>query len=164
MQLFRFRQSSFVIRICVAALLLANTHSLPALTIESDFEGASVRNAEIDEATQTIRFMPGGDPKRGWPCWWQFRVTGLDIGKPLTLVIAASDLPMPQANGAPSNKPLSGEWAMPDCASYSPDGKTWARTEPGQKKDGRMTYVIKTDAPSLLVAWGPPYTPSRAAG
>ena len=47
--------------------------------------------------------------------------------------------------------------------AQSPDGKTWKRTEPGQKKDGRMTYVIKTDVPSLLVAWGPPYTPSRAA-
>jgi hypothetical protein len=143
-------------------ILLAFTARAYSLTIESDFEGASVRVIQTDDATQTVRFMPGGEPRRGWPCWWQFRVTGLNTEKPLTLEIAASDLPMPQANGVPSDKPLSGEWAMPDCASYSPDGKTWKRTEPGQKKDGRMTYVIKTDGPSLLVAWGPPYTPSRA--
>jgi hypothetical protein len=144
-------------------ILLAFTARAYSLTIESDFEGASVKVVQIDDSTQTVRFMPGGDPRRGWPCWWQFRVAGLNTEKPLTLEIAASDLPMPQANGSPSNTPLAGDWAMPDCASYSPDGKTWKRTEPGQKKDGRMTYVIKTDVPSLLVAWGPPYTPSRAA-
>lgn len=145
-----------------AALCLACAGNALPLTIESDFEGASVRVVQTDDATQTIRFMPGGDPKRGWPCWWQFRVTGLDAGKALTLELQASELPMPQANGAPSNKPLSGDWAMPERASISTDGKTWKHTEPGRRQDGRMVYAIKTDTPTLLVAWGPPYTPSRA--
>jgi hypothetical protein len=159
---FRFRHLSFVIRIFAATALSCFSH-LPALTIESDFEGASVRIVHTDDAAQTVRFMPGGDPKRGWPCWWQFRLTGLDIAKPLTLELQASDLPMPQANGSPSNKPLAGEWAMADRASYSVDGKTWKHTEPGQKHDGRMIYILKAESPTLLVAWGPPYTPSRAA-
>jgi hypothetical protein len=144
-------------------IFLACASNAFALAIESDFEGASVRVVQADDATQTVRFMPGGDPKRGWPCWWQFRVTELDTAKPLTIEVAASDLPMPQANGAPSNKPLSGDWAMPERASYSTDGETWMHTEPGRKQDGRMTYAIKTDAPALFVAWGPPYTPSRAS-
>lgn len=134
-----------------------------ALTIESDFEGASVRVVSSDDATQTVRFMPGGDPKRGWPCWWQFRLTGLDVARPLILELQASDLPMPQANGVPSNKPLAGEWAMGERASYSVDGKTWKHTEPGRKQDGRMTYTLNANAPTLLVAWGPSYTPARAA-
>ncbi len=134
-----------------------------ALTIESDFEGASVSVVRTDDAAQSVRFMPGGDPKRGWPCWWEFRVSGLDTSKPLTLEIESSDLPMPQANGSPSNKPLAGDWAMPDRASYSTDGRSWMHTEPGRKSEGRMIYVIKADSPTLLVAWGPPYTPARAS-
>ncbi len=134
-----------------------------ALEVETDFEGASVRVVQTDTSTQTIRFMPGGDPKRGWPCWWSFRVKGLEAGKLLTLELQASDLPMPQANGSPSNKPLSGEWAMPDRAVFSKDGKTWQQAELGHKLDGRMIYTIKADSPSLLVAWGPSYTPSHAA-
>lgn len=161
----RFRHSNLVIRILTLSVWSfagCFPATLPALTVESDFEGASVRVVKTDDATQTVQFMPGGDPKRGWPCWWQFRVTGLDAGKPLTLKLEASDLPMPQANGAPSDKPLAGEWAMPERASYSNDGTTWQHTEPGQKQDGTMVYVIKVEAPSLLFAWGPPYTPSQA--
>src|SRR3954462_9608409 len=127
-------------RLLLAALFLSCAGNALPLGIESDFEGASVRVIQTDDTTQTVRFMPGGDPKRGWPCWWQFRVTGLHAGTPLTLEVEASDLPMPQANGAPSDKPLSGEWAMPDLASCSLDGKTWKHTEPGHKKDGRMIY------------------------
>jgi hypothetical protein len=133
-----------------------------ALEVEADFQGASVRLIEKDDATQTIRFMPGGDPKRGWACWWYFRVTGLEIGKALTLEVKASDLPMPQANGVPSNKPLGGEWAMPERAFHSVDGETWQQTAPGRKQGGRIVYTIEAKSPAMFVAWGPPYTPSRA--
>lgn len=150
-------------RILPSALSLLCAVHVSALTIESGFEGASVRIVSTDDATQTVRFMPGGDPRRGWPCWWMFRVSTLDSGKPLNLEIEASDLPMPQANGVPSNKPLAGEWSMPERASYSADGKVWLQTGPGHREGTRMVYSIKPSASSLLVAWGPPYTPSRAA-
>lgn len=141
---------------------LAMAGSCFALEVETDFEGASARAVQIDQDKQTVRFMPGGDPQRGWPCWWSFRVTGLEPGKTLTLELQASDLPMPQANGVPSTQPLSGEWAMPLQASYSLDGKTWRHTSPGQRVEGRMVYAIKADSPALLVAWGPPYSPAQA--
>ncbi|MEO6787551.1 MAG: zinc carboxypeptidase, partial [Chthoniobacteraceae bacterium] len=50
--------------------------SAEPLTVASDFEGASVAGVGIDEAARSISFMPGGDPARGWPCWWYFRVNG----------------------------------------------------------------------------------------
>jgi hypothetical protein len=149
-------------RLLLAAFSLACAGNVFPLTIESDFEAASVRVVNIDEASQTVRFMPGGDPKRGWPCWWLFRVSGIHEGKALTLELEASDLAMPQANGVPSDKPLSGVWAMPEHASFSVDGKSWRHTDAGHKQDGRMIYTLRTDSPSVLVAWGPPYTPSHA--
>lgn len=151
----------WILRITLC-LGLANIAS--ALNVESDFEGASVRLVQKDDATQTVRFMPGGDPRRGWACWWHFRVTGIAPGKALTLELEASDLPMPQANGSPTNKPLPASWSMPDRASYSLDeGKTWQHTEPGRRQEQRMIYSVKAETPSVLVAWGPPYTPSQAA-
>lgn len=134
------------------------------LTVESDFEGASVRVLQTDDATQTVRFMPGGDPARGWPCWWQFRVSGLTARAALNLDLAGSDAPMPQANGQPSDKPLAAGWAMPERASFSQDGgRTWQRTSPGRKQNGRIIYTLNPEGPTVLVAWGPPYTPASAA-
>jgi hypothetical protein len=159
----RFCHSPLINRIFALGIFALTTTSLSALTVESDFEGASVRVVKTDEATQTVRFMPGGDPKRGWACWWQFRVRDVDVSKPLTLELQASDSPMPQANGAPTNTPLSGVWAMAERASISPDGRTWKHSEAGRKEGERMIYTIKADSPTLLVAWGPPYTPSTAA-
>ena len=146
----------------VLSCLLLAAAPAPALTIDSDFEGASIRVTSIDASAQAIKFMPGGDPKRGWPCWWSFRAEGLDAGKPLTLELRASDLPMPQANGAPSTKPLAAEWSMPGRAVYSTDGKTWQQTPPGSLKEGTMSYQVPSGFTSLLVAWGPSYTPARA--
>ena len=134
------------------------------LTVESDFEGASVRVLQTDDATRTIRFMPGGDPARGWPCWWHFRVSKLTARESLTLELVASDALMPQANGQASDKPLPAGWAMPERASFSQDsGRTWQRTAPGRKQDGRIIYTLNPDGPTVLVAWGPPYTPASAA-
>jgi len=133
-----------------------------ALSVESDFEGASVKVIEIKPETQTIRFMPAGDPARGWPCWWYFRVTDLDRGKPLTLELQGSDATMLQ-KGSGFGKPLAASWATPERATFSVDGKTWKQTERGRHEGSQMTYEIKPEGSTLLVAWGPPYTPSRAA-
>lgn len=160
--------SSSLRRLSVCSLvtlitMVWQTRALQALAVESDFEGASVRVMNVDAASQTVQFMPGGDPKRGWPCWWCFRIEGLDARKPLTLRLHASDLPMPQANGLPSNKPLAAEWSMPERASFSTDGKSWKKTPPGARVEGVMTYTFPVEGSSVLVAWGPPFTPATSA-
>ena len=162
-----------------------------SLTVEADFEGASVCVLEIDEATRrgcekigtgtsqlleilakhrrpcgaspifspprSVSFMPGGDPVRGWPCWWYFRVDGITPGETVTLRLRGSTAAVAK------QKPLSAVWAMPDHAAYSIDGETWLHTEKGQRQDEWMLYTLKPDAASVFVAWGPPYTPSTAA-
>ncbi|MGI8981279.1 MAG: M14-type cytosolic carboxypeptidase [Pirellulaceae bacterium] len=132
-----------------------------ALTVESDFEGASVSEVEIDNAARSISFMPGGDPNRGWPCWWFFRVKGITPGETITLRLQGSKATT-AVPGGPLAKPLASSWAMPEQATFSLDGKTWLHTEKGTRQDDLMIYTIKPDAASVSVAWGPPYTPSAA--
>ena len=143
-------------------LLFQSGRSSDALTVESDFEGASVSAVEIDETARRIRFRPGGDPTRGWPCWWYFRVSGITPGESITLHLqgstATTSLP-----GGPLSKPLAPSWAMPDQATFSTDGKTWQHTEKGVKEGDMMIYTLKPETASVFVAWGPPYTPSTAA-
>jgi Zinc carboxypeptidase/Cytosolic carboxypeptidase N-terminal domain len=144
--------SIFICRAAVAA---------DALTVESDFEGASVSEVKIDNASRSIRFMPGGDPRRGWPCWWFFRVKGITPGETITLRLRGSKATTAVPVG-PLAKPLASSWAMPEQATFSSDGKTWFHTEKGTRHDDLMIYTIKPDAASFFVAWGPPYTPSAA--
>lgn len=137
-------------RLCLAA---------DPLTVASDFEGASVRDVEIDEATRSVSFMPGGDPVRGWPCWWYFRVNGITPGETITLRLRGSTATAPKSGA----KPLASSWAMPAQATYSADGTKWQHTEKGTHQDEWMIYTLKPEAASVFVAWGPPYTPSTAA-
>lgn len=147
---------------CAAALGVVSAQNIQALSVESDFEGASVKVVEVRADSQTIRFMPGGDPQRGWPCWWYFRLTDIDTAKPLVLELQGSDAVLPEQHGQ-AHKPLASDWAMPVCAAISTDGKTWKRSEAGHKEGSTMTYQLKPESKTLLVAWGPPYTPSHAA-
>src|SRR5665213_3450917 len=107
--------------LCFLAAILLCT-SAYALTVESKFEGGSVAGVEIDEAARSISFMPGGDPVRGWPCWWYFRVAGITPGETITLRLHASTATVHQA-GSPLLKALAGSWAMPAQATFSTDGK-----------------------------------------
>ncbi len=141
--------------------------SIHALEVETDFDGASVRVLGVDAGAQEVRFMPGGQAERGWPCWWYFRIAGINPGQPLTLKLSGSDAVVGKGLGGPLTKPLSSSWAMPERAAWSTDGKTWLQTEPGKKgADGQMVYQVPAAGPSakgrVLVAWGPPYTPARA--
>ena len=144
-------------------LLMLSVSDVRALTVESDFEGASVKVLSTDEAAQSVSFMPGGDANRGWPCWWYFRMTGLDQSKPLKLELHGSDAIRPQDNGKPTDKPLEPSWAMPQRATFSVDGKTWKHTGLGQKVDKAMVYEFKPESSSVIVAWGPPYPPGKSA-
>lgn len=107
------------------------------LSVASDFEGASVRVIEIDNSKRRIDFMPGGDPARGWPCWWYFRVNGIVPRETITLRLRGSTAAVMKP-GAPPQKPLSPVWSMPNQATFSTDGKTWLHTEKGTKQDEWM--------------------------
>src|SRR5215213_565719 len=76
-----------------ALLMLAGPASAVDLRVSTDFEGGSARVESVDPAARVIRFMPGGDPGRGWPCWWYLRADGVAKGERLTLDLAASALP-----------------------------------------------------------------------
>jgi hypothetical protein len=51
---------------------------------------------------------------------------------------------------------------MASRATYSADGEKWIQTKPGKRVDETMTYVLTPTTASVLVAWGPPYTPTMA--
>jgi hypothetical protein len=144
------------------ALLSCVVSSPAALQVVTDFEGGSARVVAIDEATRTVRFMPGGDPARGWPCWWFLRVDGVEKGETVTFEIVRSDRPIPQA-GEYKNKPLAVGWSTPMRAAVSFDGVTWRQTEPGAKRADGMTWRVKAEVGSVWLAWGPPFTPRDSA-
>lgn len=129
----------------------------PPTIEETDLDGASVHVLKINEATRTISFMPGGDPMRGWPCWWYFRLDGVTPGETITLRLRGSTATIGD------QKPLSDSWAMPAQATFSIDGETWLHTENGLRENEWIIYRLKPDAASVFVAWGPPYTPETAA-
>lgn len=126
------------------------------LTVVADFEGASVEVLEINQAARSIQFAPGGDPARGWPCWWYFRVDGITPGETITLRLQASSATVGK------QKPLAASWAMPTQATFSTDGETWLHSDDGNRTDQSMVYSLQPDATSVYVAWGPPYTPHMA--
>jgi hypothetical protein len=129
------------------------------LRVRTDFEGGSARVESIDQAARVIRFMPGGDPERGWPCWWSLRVEGVAKGEKLTLDLAGSDRPA-RNNGVDTGKPLAPGWAMPGRAALSTDdGATWRQTEPGHRDGARTRYEVTGTGEPLWIAWGPSFTP-----
>ena len=91
----------------------------------------------MDQTARVIRFMPGGDPERGWPSWWSLRVEGVANGEKLTLDLAGSDR-LARNNGESTGQPLAAAWAMPGRAAFSTDGATWQQTEPGHRDGARM--------------------------
>lgn len=129
----------------------------PGLMVVSDFEGASVADVSIDQVARSVSFMPGGNPERGWPCWWYFRIDGMSPGETITLKLRGSTATVGK------QKPLAASWATPKQATWSVDGRIWGHTEDGQRDSEWMIYSLKPDATSIFVAWGPPYTPGTAA-
>ncbi|MDA1232309.1 MAG: M14-type cytosolic carboxypeptidase [Planctomycetota bacterium] len=127
------------------------------LIVVSDFEGASVADVTIDQVARSVSFTPGGDPERGWPCWWYFRIDGVTPGESITLRLRGSTATIGQ------QKPLAPSWATPKQATWSIDGETWRHTVDGQSDGDGMIYTLEPNAASVFVAWGPPYTPDTAA-
>ena len=134
------------------------------LAAETTFEGASAKIIGIDQQQRIISFEPGGNPERGWPIWWNFRIRGGNPGEAITLRLRAPDVLIRQTNYKwLKTKPLSLDWSAPKQASWSADGETWQRTEPGTRDGGWMVYKVTPMTETLQVGWGPTYTPSRAA-
>lgn len=126
--------------------------------VSTDFEGGSAIIESIDQTNKTIRFTPGGDPARGWVCWWYLRVDGIAKDETWTLDLAASDKPT-RNDGKLTPNPLAATWSMPDRATFSNDAQTWSHTSPGKRVDKRILYTVTGTGGSLWIAWGPPFTP-----
>lgn len=139
----------------VPLLLLASAD----LSVRSDFEGGSVKLVDIDQQARRITFMPGGNPARGWPCWWYFRVEGTRPGETITLRL----VPSTAVADKPGAKPLAASWSRPAHAAWSTDGIDWRQTTAGSLDGEAMTYAVESAGSSVLVAWGPPCTPSTVA-
>ena len=154
--------SLFLSAVALAGFSCGATMAAEPLAVAADFEGASVKVIEIDNAARSISFTPGGDAARGWPCWWYFRVNGIAPGETITLRLrgSGSTAALP---GKAAPKPLASSWAMPGQATFSVDGTTWLHTDKGTRQGEWMLYTLKPDAASVFVAWGPPYTPATAA-
>jgi hypothetical protein len=140
-----------------AALLLSLAPASAELSVSTDFEGGSALVESIDEAAREVRLRPGGDPARGWPCWWFVRIDGLGAGEPATLVLRGSERPA-RNNGQDTGKPLSPSWAMPAAAAVSDDGRAWRQTGFGTRETDRISYPLVGNGGPLWVAWGPPFT------
>jgi len=141
--------------------VFSTADSAEPLTVDSEFEGSSISGTEIEQTARSISFMPGGDPLRGWPCWWSFKVNGITPGETITLRLRGSTATVTKP-GAPSQPSLAASWAMPAQATFSIDGTTWLHTEKGLRQNEWMIYTLKPDSASVFVAWGPPYTPRDA--
>lgn len=130
-----------------------------ALTVETEFEGGSARILNVDSAAGVIQIVPAGDPIRGWPAWWCFRVKGLKKGQRLRVTVFPSTSILP-AGRPGGGKKLSAAWAMPDQAAWSADQNIWNQTSPGKREAGAMHYDITAAATDVWIAWGPMATPS----
>lgn len=127
------------------------------LFVSTDFEGGSAMVDAIDPVRHEIQVRPGGNPARGWPCWWYLRIDGLAAGQAATLVVRGSERPA-RDNGVDTGRPLAPGWSLPDRASVSDDGAAWRHTPPGVRDGGRVAYALLGTGGPLWVAWGPPFT------
>lgn len=144
--------------ILLPAFLLPGLLTAAELRVSTDFDGGSATVDAIDQEHREIRIRPGGDPARGWPCWWFVRIDGLDAGEGATLVLRGSERSA-RNNGQDTGKPLSSDWAMPIAAAVSDDGKTWRQSELGTRGTDHISYPLEGTGGPLWVAWGPPFTP-----
>lgn len=123
------------------------------LAVHTDFQGGSARVISIDQSSRTVRIRPGGDFKRGWPCWWYFRLSGCNEGENLTIAVDAAGLT--KADGAG----LASSWVLPERAAVSHDGATWAQSAPRSLTGSVATWSIPATGKAMWIAWGPPFTP-----
>ena len=140
---------------------MASVGAQAALTVVTNFEGASARVLALDPVTQTIRISPGGNVERGWPCWWYLRLKGVDVAQPLVLRVIANT-PAVTSEGGAKHQKLGADWSLPAQAAISTNGVAWEQTPFGEREGNEITYRIQPGASNLWLAWGPPFTLSDA--
>jgi hypothetical protein len=109
------------------------------LAIDTAFPGGSAKIESIDQATRTIAIRPSPHPDLGWECWWNFKLTGIEPGKTITLRVSGM------------------AFALAERATFSTDGMTWQHTPLGKVEKGHVTYTLTFDQSSVRLAWGLPF-------
>jgi len=127
------------------------------LQVSSDFRGGSAKVLGIDPVHNTVQITPAGDPKRGWPCWWYFRLDGVDTNKPLMLEVAANQ-GVVQTGTPGKTRKLPADYSLPEYAAFSTDGTNWEHTARGERHGDRSLYRINAATSTVWLAWGPPFT------
>jgi hypothetical protein len=131
------------------------------LRVSSDFPGGSAKVLKLDPASNTVGITPAGDPKRGWPCWWYFRLDNVDPGKPVVLEVTANEGVVRNGDGDNTRK-LPAAFSLPAYAAFSADGTNWEHTPRGERRGDRSLYHINASTSTLWLAWGPPFTSKDA--
>ncbi len=151
-------------RILFATILFTALRLQASLIVSTNFESGSAKVLSLDEATQTVRITPAGDPNRGMPNWWFFRLEGVDTTKPVTLEVAARKVSLP-GDGAAHDQmsALNPYWTLPARAAISTDGTHWSQTSAGHRQGDSCVYSITARSSTLWLAWGPPFTPHYAS-
>ncbi|MGB8367970.1 MAG: M14 family zinc carboxypeptidase [Verrucomicrobiia bacterium] len=159
------RTMKFKIILCLALvlsgiLLCCSSIALGAdmqLQVRFDFPGGSAKVLKLDPASNMVRITPAGDPKRGWPCWWYFRLDNVDTGKPVVLEVTANQGVVRNGDGDNTRK-LPAAYSLPEYAAFSTDGTNWEHTARGERQGDRSIYRIDASTSTLWLAWGPPFT------
>jgi hypothetical protein len=127
------------------------------LRVSSDFPGGSARVLRLDHTSNSVCLTPAGEPKFGWPCWWYFRLDGVDTNQPVVLEVVANEGVVHTDKPGQTRK-LAADWSLPEQAAFSTDALTWEHTAPGERHGSRSVYRINTASRTLWLAWGPPFT------
>lgn len=127
------------------------------LRVSSDFPGGSAKVLKLDPASNTVGITPSGDPKRGFPCWWYFRLDGVDTNKPLILEVTANQ-GIVQTGTPGKTRKFPADYSLPEYAAFSTDGTNWEHTARGERQGDRTIYHINAPTATLWLAWGPPFT------
>lgn len=109
------------------------------LRVRTDFPGGSAAVQFIDQQNRTVQIKPASHPDRGWECWWYFKLSGIRPGETITVEVSGMN------------------FALADQAHFSPDGRHWRHTTPGQRDAGKVTYTQRVDGHEAWFAWGPPF-------
>ena len=128
----------------------------PQLRISSDFPGGSAKVLSIDQDNNTVRITPADDPKRGLPCWWYFRLDGVNTNIPLTLEVTANQ-GIVQTGEPGKTRESPADYSIPEYAAFSMDGTNWEHTARGERRGNRRTYHVDASRSTFWIAWGPPF-------
>jgi hypothetical protein len=127
------------------------------LQVSSNFPGGSAKVLNLDSASNTVHITLAGDPKRGWPCWWYFRLDGVDTNQPVVLEVTANrEVVQTDTPGKTGRLPAG--MSLPDQAACSMDGTNWEHTAKGERHGNQAVYHINTTSSTLWLASGPPFT------